>query len=346
MTDDRAFLASLLDNPADDARWLVYADWLDDRGDPRGEYVRLVTDLVGRPDPARRRRLNAVRPTLPRDWLTVVEQPAVLRANPTPYPAAWSGFGLGEVRPIDATYGGSEYCTLPPVPAAWVSGFEEWLDRATAGVTTDSRGLEFLEEMGPEYLELAEEDRQTAIPRLRAEAKSHGLTIPDPLVAFFEDERHLVSFRSVTDCFFNLPEQIVPAPECPEAGLVRFYSDSQGCLHWYLYLTPEGDECVVASGAHLGGSWVSRRMAEVDGHPYRDDEDDEPRGEFWFCAPSFAEFIVRIWLENMAWYSLHSRYGEEREARGAAAPEVQAYLDHYRLASGQRSPVRGQWPVS
>src|SRR5438045_2432766 len=38
--DDANFLQAILAAPEDDALRLVYADWLDDRGDPRGEYLR------------------------------------------------------------------------------------------------------------------------------------------------------------------------------------------------------------------------------------------------------------------------------------------------------------------
>jgi len=40
MTDERAFLTAILERPDDDARKLVYADWLEEQGDPRGEYLR------------------------------------------------------------------------------------------------------------------------------------------------------------------------------------------------------------------------------------------------------------------------------------------------------------------
>jgi uncharacterized protein (TIGR02996 family) len=330
MTDDRAFLDSLLADPADAARWLVYADWLDDRGDPRGEYLRLVHELATHPDPARRRRLNAVRPKLPRDWLAVVEQPALLQANPTPYPASWSGVGLGDLRPINATYGGNEYHSLPPVPVEWVVGFEAWFRRMADELPAPADG-EDDEEEDEDMAELAairSEERLSGVPRLADAVAERGLRLPDPFAAFFLDERHRGLFHSVTDCFFNLPERIVPVPGNPEAGLVRFYSDSQGCLHWYLYLAPGGDECVVASPTRLGGDWALRQLSERSGWDY--DDEDEPSGEFWFCAPSFAEFVVRTWLETMAWYSLHPNYGGPVEARGAQAPEVRAYRDHYR----------------
>lgn len=38
--DDEAFIRAIIDAPGDDAPRLVYADWLDEHGDPRGRYVR------------------------------------------------------------------------------------------------------------------------------------------------------------------------------------------------------------------------------------------------------------------------------------------------------------------
>jgi uncharacterized protein (TIGR02996 family) len=42
MTEERAFLAAILERPDDDATKLVYADWLEEHGDPRAEYLRLM----------------------------------------------------------------------------------------------------------------------------------------------------------------------------------------------------------------------------------------------------------------------------------------------------------------
>src|SRR5262249_1393667 len=44
MTDEAAFLRSILDDPDDEANRLVYADWLEERGDPRAELIRLQLD--------------------------------------------------------------------------------------------------------------------------------------------------------------------------------------------------------------------------------------------------------------------------------------------------------------
>ena len=41
MNPDDAFLQAIRDAPDDDAPRLIYADWLDERGDPRGEFIRV-----------------------------------------------------------------------------------------------------------------------------------------------------------------------------------------------------------------------------------------------------------------------------------------------------------------
>jgi uncharacterized protein (TIGR02996 family) len=48
MNHDDAFLASIMESPEDDTPRLIYADWLEERGDARGEFVRLVCKLARR----------------------------------------------------------------------------------------------------------------------------------------------------------------------------------------------------------------------------------------------------------------------------------------------------------
>src|SRR5262249_49935579 len=58
MTDERAFLTAILERPDDDATKLVYADWLEEQGDPRAEYLRLMMTVRrgGGGPPAERER--------------------------------------------------------------------------------------------------------------------------------------------------------------------------------------------------------------------------------------------------------------------------------------------------
>lgn len=45
MTDEESFLAAIFANPDDDAPRLMYADWLTERGNPRGEFIRVQIEM-------------------------------------------------------------------------------------------------------------------------------------------------------------------------------------------------------------------------------------------------------------------------------------------------------------
>ncbi|MBX9580765.1 MAG: TIGR02996 domain-containing protein [Gemmataceae bacterium] len=67
MSDEDAFLAAIAAAPLDDTPRLVYADGLDDRNDPRAEYVRLEVERQHLKPKDKRRpdltaRLEALRP--------------------------------------------------------------------------------------------------------------------------------------------------------------------------------------------------------------------------------------------------------------------------------------------
>src|SRR6476620_2551512 len=59
MPDDDAFLRAIIANPDDDLPRLVYADWLDEHGEPeRAEFIRVQCELAGvRGDMARFEKL-------------------------------------------------------------------------------------------------------------------------------------------------------------------------------------------------------------------------------------------------------------------------------------------------
>jgi uncharacterized protein (TIGR02996 family) len=54
--DDTAFLRAIIANPDDDLPRLVYADYLDERGDPRGEFIRTQVELAQLAERPRRPR--------------------------------------------------------------------------------------------------------------------------------------------------------------------------------------------------------------------------------------------------------------------------------------------------
>ena len=115
MTDEQAFLDALKANPADDTTRLVYADWLDDRGEAaKAEYLRRVVDLVVFP-PGRREyteaagELVAASLRIGGGWravagarydLTLVGYPPDRKIHAIKVIREQTGFGLAEAKAI------------------------------------------------------------------------------------------------------------------------------------------------------------------------------------------------------------------------------------------------------
>jgi uncharacterized protein (TIGR02996 family) len=109
--EEAAFLRAIAEAPEDDAPRLVYADWLDERNDPRAEYLRV--EHRGRADPdAERDRLAALSARLDPVWLQAVHHGhlwpdwcLVLQARlsypPEAAAALQAGLGLAEAESVD-----------------------------------------------------------------------------------------------------------------------------------------------------------------------------------------------------------------------------------------------------
>ncbi|HKB05304.1 MAG TPA: TIGR02996 domain-containing protein [Gemmataceae bacterium] len=69
-TEENALIAAVVANPADDAPRLIYADWLQERGqDAKAEYMRLVNEFQHPPErPESVDRCLAVAAALDEDW--------------------------------------------------------------------------------------------------------------------------------------------------------------------------------------------------------------------------------------------------------------------------------------
>lgn len=69
MTDDEAFIRAIVASPGDDLPRLVYADYLDERGDPRGTYLR------GELDRGKESKLTQLALELDAVWVARVSRP-------------------------------------------------------------------------------------------------------------------------------------------------------------------------------------------------------------------------------------------------------------------------------
>jgi uncharacterized protein (TIGR02996 family) len=87
VTDENAFLEAIRLGPFDETGRLVYADWLQERDDPRAEFLRIESALVGLILQKQRDRVLAGRYldlalALPESWVSAVDRvPELLRPS-------------------------------------------------------------------------------------------------------------------------------------------------------------------------------------------------------------------------------------------------------------------------
>jgi uncharacterized protein (TIGR02996 family) len=94
MNQADAFVQAILDDPDDDSLRLIYADWLEERGDPRGEFIRVQYALAGMDadDPRR--------PPLEARERTLLKEHGVVWAGPLPRLVEDYAFGRGFVEKV------------------------------------------------------------------------------------------------------------------------------------------------------------------------------------------------------------------------------------------------------
>jgi uncharacterized protein (TIGR02996 family) len=338
------FITAIEQKPDDDTPRLIYADWLDERADPRGEYLRVEVRLAKLPagDPAApdlRRRLRGLRGRIDPDWLARFDQPRVLRANPTPFPAAWWCVSLAGVREFDDTYGQFGYHTLPPLRYPRFTGDFGWLPERTL--------------THPESAQAADQRTRFAshLTRLEQHLTGRRLVLPPGFGRWLTDRYIYGRMPSCTDCGIDRPWGPATAPAWEGGWLLSFYTDSQGCLTWYLYLTPDGHHAVVCSDGGLCSQfWWEDRQAQPAplGREYDAGAGVPP---VWFVAPSFEAFLYRWWVENAIWYKQAAAADTGDESRFPSVyqpvinfyrtpltPEQQAYLDFYRAHPATPEP--------
>jgi uncharacterized protein (TIGR02996 family) len=106
VVEEDRFVQAILADPDDASIRLVYADWLEERGDPRGEFLRLEAALMELPLEddrwaAMAARFRELRATIDRDWLTALgRSPVELCELPFAFqcPKQWDRLRLtGEV---------------------------------------------------------------------------------------------------------------------------------------------------------------------------------------------------------------------------------------------------------
>jgi hypothetical protein len=200
------------------------------------------------------------------------------------------------VRPDVGTYGRYEFDRLPPVPFE-IRGDFNWLASAP----------------GHEEHTIGEEkaaENAESLARLREASDRLGVKLPQAFTKFMESPGLQKRVRSNTDCFLDLCPEPVRSP-IGGGYLGRFLADSQGCIFWYLYMTPDGsDHAVVSSPGFYG----------TEAEQWKEEPPDS--AEIGYSAESFEAFMRRFWLENEIWFA---------EWKKTTMPDVgRQYIDLYR----------------
>jgi uncharacterized protein (TIGR02996 family) len=77
MNEDEAFIRTIVDSPGNDTARLVYADWLDDRDDPRGAYVRAEHKWAKDRKSAAAKKLRTQAQALNAEWGARISRPPI-----------------------------------------------------------------------------------------------------------------------------------------------------------------------------------------------------------------------------------------------------------------------------
>jgi uncharacterized protein (TIGR02996 family) len=308
VNEEETFLAAIRANPADSVTRLVYADWLQERDRPEARYLRLEVQLAKCGPKAQkfaavyRRGLQELRCQLDPRWVAFFEQPGVLRANLSPYPASWLGPDLRPLRTGPDRPGEYAYESLPPIPNDLHERDWDWLLEpnvprpAVTRNVLDVRALEWVTER----------------------AQKAGIQLPSVFVALFTGgaaQQLLVR----TGSRFAPTQGISPCPRQPGAHVIPFVCGGNYWRWWWsLFVAPSGYHCVVVSPPFHGNG---RRVPSPNPDSTR------------FCAPSLETFVYRFWIEHEIGYRLRPQFpSPDPDAPPAPAllAELQAYLNHYR----------------
>jgi uncharacterized protein (TIGR02996 family) len=262
-------------DPTDAVTRLAYADWLDERGHPGAQYLRMELALsraAGEEARGLRRRLIDIIPRLPAPWRDRFEQPDLLLAPPVPFGAGWYFEGDAAPRP---------YRSLPNLDPAMLSPDMPWLT-----------GEDFQERVDQESHEKQE---RAALAEIGSRAERLGLLLPAGFASFARDFRRRDAVAGVfrrdevegRDSFCEMELLVALFGDFQRAVdgyLIEFFADMLADLselHWALYLVPGIPwHCVVVS-----------QLKEAEHYRWPVDP-----AHISYCAPSFQAFLYRWWL--------------------------------------------------
>src|SRR5579872_847357 len=232
-----------------------------------------------------------------------------MKPSESPFPCRWYSFdlekaGLRDLRPRVGTYGRYDFFALPPLPFELQGDWGWLLANEPVKYSIDER---------------AGEQIPASLSALQDDARSGGIALPDTFIRFVSDVDLPRRVRSNTDWYLDLSPGL-GAPNGGKGHLVRFLSDSQGCVFWYLYLAPSGDHAVLSSPDFYGSP--EEEEGYYGGRWSQNDKSARKDENLSFAEESFEAFMWRFWIENEIWFAGF----EKRDI----PPHGQRYVEAYR----------------
>lgn len=202
-----------------------------------------------------------------------------------PFPRQWFFGDLGDARPCAGTYDGYAYDELPPIPA--LDGSLSWLGPVDA--VSDQRSAAMRQEL-------------QELSALMAQAELLGITLPPAFVRFMSLPELQARVPEYAGSWFTVWDtQLDPLPGTEDGYVVRFMNDQQDCVLWYLYITADGQEAVLAAQdpyPDAPSAYLERLIRPEEGDdPLTEAQRQAVLANVYMCAPSFEAFLYRWWRE-------------------------------------------------
>lgn len=236
-----------------------------------------------------------------------------------PFPWVWWAFDLGVARPCDSTYCRFPYESLPPIPA--LDGTLSWLGQPGWLESPDDSADRQMSQ------QRVSEEARDEVRNLAAQAERLGVTLPQAFTRLMAAPDLYTRIPEYAGCWFNLFEaQLDPYPGSEDGFVVRFLNDQQDCILWYLYVTRQGDEVVLAVGdpyPDAPSNYLERLVRPDWDGPLTDQQRRAVLANTYACAPSFETFVYRWWLEATIYMKLNGFDS------APLTEEEQHYLAHY-----------------
>ena len=213
-----------------------------------------------------------------------------------PYASGWFSWGLGSYRPCNATYCLVPYESLPSIPAPLLQGTLHWLLPLEPDLQREQQ-----DQFPSRCWGFSPDHWMTIL----ASSLKLGIALPNTFRQLMNSPMLMERIPSCTNCYFGLSKRLVPCPGREKGFILRFLNAAQGQIAWYLYLTPQGEHCVLAGYPLLDMLSNPEDIDYITEGITEEERSDvlEGRG-IYVCASSFEEFLYRFWIENILWYKL------------------------------------------